>query len=77
MNIEQILSLPLAETLMIDGRAPHVLEAHNMAWAGLTGVLGGDPLEAWSLKVMNHSWGDSNSVVFHAEFVRNPHFDNE
>lgn len=74
MNIEQILSLPLAETFLVDGRAPNVLAAHNMAWDGLTGSLSTDPVAAWAMKVMQHSWVEGG-VVFHAEFARDPNFE--
>jgi hypothetical protein len=77
MNIEMILAQPLAETFLIDGRAANVLAAHNMAWDGFKAFLAGDPEEAWSLKVMNHAWESPEAITFHAEFVRNPNFENE
>ena len=74
----QILSMPLIETFQCGGLAPNILASHNLAWDALTGVLAGDPIEAWSLKVMTHSWvshADAPAVQFNAEFVRDPEYD--
>lgn len=75
-----ILTMPLLETFKCGGTAPNILASHNLAWDALTGVLGGDPVEAWSLKVMTHAWATVNeapAVQFEAEFVRNPEYENE
>jgi len=81
MNVEQMLSLPLAETLAVDGKAPNTQAAHNMAHDALTAACDSstpDPIEAWTLKVMQHAYDpETGGVVFHAEFVRNPHFEQE
>ena len=78
MNVEQVLSLPLAETFIVEGKAPNVLGAHNMSHDALGTALGTDPAPAWALKVMNHAYDpESGGVAFHAEFVRNPNFEAE
>lgn len=76
MNIEQIMSLPLAETFIIEGKAANVHAAHNMAHDALKNVLGIDPYAAWDMKIMNHGW-TLQGIDFHAEFVRNPHYEDE
>lgn len=75
MNIEQMLAMRLAETFTIEGLAPNLMEAHNIAWRGIENVLGADILEAWSLKGMQHQYTvvrDQPGVAFKAEFVRRP-----
>jgi hypothetical protein len=75
-----ILTLPLMETFQCGGLAPNILASHNLAWDALTGVLAGDPIEAWSLKVMTHTWvahEDAPGVQFVAEFARNPEYEAE
>jgi hypothetical protein len=69
--MDYVLAQPLSETLMVAGRAESIMAAHVMAQAGLTQVLGGDAVEAWSLKAMDHVWAE-NGVEFQAQFVRNP-----
>ena len=57
------------ETLIVQGQGLNVLDAHNVAWAGLKEVLGSDPEEMWSLKVMEHVLA-SGKVQFQATFLR-------
>ena len=73
MNIEQMLALPLAETFVVEGTAPNVLAAHNLAWDNFKASLGGDPELAWSLKIMKHA-AHEGAVVFRAEFARDPNY---
>lgn len=71
----QILEMPLLETFQCGGVAQNVVMSHNLAWDALTGVLGVDHPEAWSLKVMTHAWvthEGAPAVQFSAEFVRTP-----
>ena len=80
MPFEMILSQPLAETFQCGGVAPNVLAAHNLAWDALNGVLAGDPVEAWALKAMQHTYvahAEAPGVQFIAEFVRNPEYEAE
>ena len=42
INIDQILSMKLAETFTVEGLAPNVVEAHNIAWRALENVQGSD-----------------------------------
>lgn len=78
LDINQILSKPLAETFTVQGIAPNVLAAHNLAWDGLTESLGGDPLSAWSLKGMQHALStEPKGVAFTAEFARDPNYEND
>ena len=75
MNIDQILSMKLAETLDVDGLAPNVVEAHNIAWRALENVIGTDGVAAWQLKAMQHKYTvvrDEACVAFKAEFARRP-----
>jgi len=74
--VDYQLAQPLLETFACDGQAPNVLAAHNMAHDALTQRLQGDPAEAWSLKVIQHGWSEQG-VTFHAEFLRNPEFENQ
>lgn len=80
-SIDFVLSQPLSETLKVGGLAETMMAAHVQAQAGLTGVLGGDAVEAWSLKAMDHTYvlrGDgSRAVEYVAQFVRNPEFEAE
>ena len=79
-NVEQVLRMRRLETFTVEGAAPNVLLADQMAWGGLEAILGGDPVAKWSLKVMSHDYVPvENSPVdghpcvkFHAEFVRQP-----
>lgn len=79
--IDFVLSQPLSETLTVTGLAETMMAAHVQAQAGLTGVLGGDAVEAWSLKAMDHLHvlrGDgTRAVEYTAQFVRNPDFEAE
>ena len=79
--IDFVLAQPLSETLAVGGLAESMMAAHVQAQAGLTGVLGGDAVEAWTLKTMDHVHvlrGDgSRAVEYVAQFVRNPEFDSE
>ncbi len=75
MDIEQMLAKRLAETFTVEGFAPNVIEAHNIAWRNLENVLGDDALAAWALKGMQHVFTvirEQASVAFKAEFVRKP-----
>jgi len=80
-DIRQILSTPLMETFAVEGKAPNTMSAHNMAHDALTAACDGgtpDPLEAWALKAMLHTYDpETGGVAFHAEFARNPEFENE
>ena len=51
------------------------MAAHVMAQNGLEQVLGGDAVEAWSLKAMDHVLSPNKGVEFTAQFVRNPEYD--
>ena len=72
--------MPRLETLTIQGAAPNVLMADQMAWGGLEQVLGSDPVAKWALKAMSHEFvpaanapgGENPCVKFQAEFVRSP-----
>lgn len=82
MPFDMVLAQPLAETFQCGGRAPNILASHSLAWDALSASLGGDPVEAWSLKVMQHQYdpgapgsGAEKGVAFAAEFVRNPEYD--
>lgn len=75
--IDYVLAQPLSETLIVQGRAENVMAAHVMAQAGLTSVLGGDPVGAWTLKAMDHQLVPGTGVDFQAQFVRNPEYDPE
>ncbi len=76
INVEQLLSMPLAETFTVNGLAPNIIASHNLAWDGLTAMLGTDPLRAWKLASMQHTLStDPKGVVFVAEFVRNPNYE--
>jgi len=78
IDINQILSKPLAETFTIQGIAPNVLACHNMAWSGLEEMLGGDPVAAWALKGMQHAYStEPKGVAFTAEFARAPDYEAE
>jgi hypothetical protein len=80
MPFEMILAQPLAETFQCGGTAATVIMAHNLAWDALSSSLGPDPVEAWALKTMQHSYHpdpDAPGVQFVAEFVRNPEFEPE
>jgi hypothetical protein len=80
-----ILTMPLVETFQCSGLAESVLAAHVMSRNALVAVLGGDPAEAWSLKMMTHSYTPADpskgretpGVSFSAEFARNPEYDEE
>ena len=78
MPFDMVLAQPLAETFKCGGNAIDVGSAHNMAWNALTSSLGADPIEAWTLKVMEHVYDPNPAapgVQFIAEFVRNPEYD--
>ena len=79
MNVEQLLTLPLAETLTVDGKAPNTVGAHNMAHDALAAACAPlDPVEAWTLKAIQHAYDpETGGVVFRAEFLRNPNFEQE
>jgi hypothetical protein len=80
LNVKQVLAMPRMETFTVEGAAPNVLMADQMAWGGLEAILGGDPVAKWALKVMQHEFvpaenspgGETPCVKFHAEFVRSP-----
>ncbi len=79
MNVEQILAQRKLETLTVNGFAQDVIRADTMAWSALTAVLGGDLIEVWNLKVIEHTYQPADpeqdapeGVVFKAEFVRTP-----
>ena len=77
MNVEQILAQRKLEMLTVNGFAPDVIRADTMAWSGLSAVLGGDVLDAWKLKSIDHTYSPADDespegVVFKAEFVRTP-----
>lgn len=75
MPFDMILAQPLAETFQCGGMAENVMAANVLAWNAMRSVLGGDIIEAWSLKTMQHihvPGGDSPGVQFVAEFVRTP-----
>lgn len=75
--VDFVLSQPLSETLQVGGKAESVMAAHVMAHAGLLAVLGGDAVEAWSLKAMDHGHIPGVGVEFRAQFVRNPDYEAE
>lgn len=78
IDINQILSKPLAETFTAQGMAPNVIVAHNYAWLALEDCLGDDPVRAWQLKGMQHVHStDPKGVVFTAEFAREPNYEPE
>lgn len=79
--IEQIMAAKRLEMFTVGGIAETVLAADVMAWNALENVLGGDPVGAWALKGMSHTYvqlqPDENGaprsgVEFKAEFYRNP-----
>jgi len=77
MNVEQILAQRKLEMLTVNGFAPDVIRADTMAWSGLSAVLGGDVIDAWKLKSIDHTYSPADDespegVVFKAEFVRTP-----
>ena len=73
LDINQILSKPLAETFTAQGLAPNIVVAHNYAWLALEESLGGDPAAAWQLKAMQHVHStEPKGVAFTAEFAREP-----
>lgn len=79
LDINEILSKPLAETFTAQGIAPNIQGAHAMAWEALEvarvarGPHMADPVEAWQLKAIQHVWStDPLGVAFTAEFARNP-----
>lgn len=79
MNVDQLLAARRMETFTVGGVAETVLAADIMAWNALEKVLGGDPVAAWALKAMAHTYvalaeGDP-ATQFEASFVRNPDFD--
>lgn len=78
-NVDQALKMRRLETFTVEGAAPNVLVADEMAWSALQRVLGNDPLAKWDCKVMLHDYvpGENTEsgepcVKFHAEFVRMP-----
>ena len=77
-NVEAILAAKRHESFKVGGVAESVLAADIMAWNALEGVLGGDPVEAWALKVMEHAYVTMSegapATQFSAEFVRNPEY---
>lgn len=81
-NVEQLLATKRLETFTVSGNAPNVLMADQMSWQALENILGGDPVEAWALKAMQHTYagvGDESdpkpATSFQAEFVRNPDYE--
>lgn len=64
------------EQFLVGGEAPDVLDADRQAWESLIHVLGKDPLTAWRLGRMIHSYvpleGGGPKVEWAATFVRNP-----
>lgn len=61
------------ETFTCGGKTANVILADSMAWSYLESVLGGDPLDRWTLKVMQHAFGieaGTPYVQFLAEFIR-------
>ncbi len=76
MNIEHVLSQPLAEEFAVSGKSPNIPAAHTLAWEGLESRLGVDPLGAWDMKKMQHGF-TADGVEWTAMFVRNPHFEIE
>ena len=83
MNIEQVLAMPLYEKFIAGGKAPNIVSAHNMSWDALTTACGGqgeydtgDPVGAWALKGITHSYDPATGgVEFQAEFVRDPNYE--
>ena len=73
--VDYVLGQPLSETFTAQGLAESVMAAHVMAQNGLEQVLGGDAVEAWSLKAMDHVLSPNKGVEFTAQFVRNPEYD--
>lgn len=76
-SIMQVLSQPMFETFQVNGNARDVLDANRMAWAGLEGLLGNDPVERWALKSMQHTYNPDGPdgracTTFSAEFARAP-----
>lgn len=63
------------EELVVGGEAVNVLGANQEAWASLEAVLGGDPVAAWTLAEMRHSFARNEDgqplVVWQANFKRN------
>lgn len=87
-NVEQLLMAKRLETFTVSGTSHNVILADQMAWRALEAVLGTDPVQAWTLKVMAHNYAavedESNpegppkaAVSWQAEFVRNPDYDPE
>lgn len=76
MNVDQLLAQRKLEIFTMEGKAPDVVMADQAAWRALENVLGGDPLDRWVLKGMQHIYdaygGTGGGVVFKAEFVRTP-----
>jgi len=77
MNVEQILAQRKLETLDVNGMAQDVIRADTMAWSALSAVLGGDSIDAWKLKSIEHTYAPAEDespegVVFKAQFVRTP-----
>ena len=73
-NIDQVLAARRFETFTATGKAPNIILADSMAWSALESVLGGDPITAWALKVMTHTFDPQGEkgVKFQAEFARIP-----
>lgn len=68
------------ETFTCQDQAPTVLIADQKAWSYLEAVLGGDPVDRWELKAMQHAFGIQDGtpfVTFLAEFLRKPDEDGE
>lgn len=61
------------ETFTCGGRTANVLLADSLAWSWLESVLGGDPLDRWTLKAIQHMFvleSGTPGVEFLAEFIR-------
>lgn len=61
------------ERFLATGEAADVVQADEAAWSALRSKLGRDPLNAWQLTQMTHTFmGEDEPVAWTAIFVRDP-----